>query len=114
MAKLTSQDKALLELELIEKSKETDKFDFDLKMKSFLALYVPIFAVLLKGIADLNYWIIGITGVMFLILFFVFIFPMWAIQTEFKKKHKMFRKRYKILGINPAEMDEELREMTLP
>ena len=114
MSKLTPQDRARLEIELIEKSKEVDKFDYDLKLKGFLALYVPIFVVLLKWAVDLNYWIIGITCAAILILFFVFIFPIRKIQAEFKKKRKMERKRYKILGINPAEMDEELREMTLP
>ena len=48
MSKLTPQDRARLEIELIEKSKEVDKFDYDLKLKGFLALYVPIFVVLLK------------------------------------------------------------------
>ncbi|MDA3836853.1 MAG: hypothetical protein PF542_04485 [Nanoarchaeota archaeon] len=111
MIRISKIDKAKLELKYIEKSKEVDKFDYNVRLRVMLAMYGGFFGLLIvglsteiKGLAI----IMGITLVLFPLIFAIYLF--YPITKEFKAKRKMERSRYDLLGMNSQELDKELKE----
>lgn len=116
---LNQKDKARLELELLDKSREIDKYAHQNAVSVFMALFIAIFTLLMpiyfSAMANKNYFLAGFIFVVLLLYIIWFgVKKLRPIVSSFNKKYKMMKKRYKILGISPAELDEELKEMTLP
>jgi archaellum biogenesis protein FlaJ (TadC family) len=118
MVKLSLKDKARLEIELLEKSKEVDKYDHKNSVTAFLVVFALIFPILIGIYLDAinrKDWILA--GVVILaLLIFILIFSrkkLKPIVNEFKKKQRMIRKRYQVLGINLTDLDKELRKTSI-
>lgn len=114
MPKLSSEQKARLEIEFIEKSKETDKYDYEIKNNYHLALLAALISLIL-GISNIiandrpvPLWLYISAGLISLILI-VWPLIIYPITKEYKKKHLMARQRYRTLGIDPEELDKELK-----
>jgi len=114
MPRLTKKEKAKVELEFIEKSKEVDKFDYDIRLKVMIATYGGIFTLFIAGL-NKNIFFLWLSASIALISFPLIcaLIMFYPITRDFKKKRKMERKRYEVLGIKPIELDSELKNTLL-
>ena len=108
-----AKEKAKLELELINSSKELDKFDYENIVKVSLAIITALFLPLIINYL-LSNKIIVVFYLMIGFLIFLTILYYWRIDPlvkDFRKKHYLTRKRYEVLGIDPIKLDAELKEI---
>jgi len=105
------------EIEALNESKDTDKFDYQIAVTlyiGFLALMTSLVAIF--GYAK-NYPFISIAFLwlfLFLGITLYFYFTIFEeIKNNFKRKHKLVRKRYKKLGVDLASLDIELKRTSL-
>ena len=110
---------ARLELEFIDKSKEVDKYDYS----NALALYAAVVAALLplvvayteKGVENQSMWsTVWPSGCLIIVSAIYSYVRFRPIVNDFKKKRKMERARFTILGVNMTALDRELKKTTLP
>lgn len=102
------------EIELLNESKNTDKFDYQVAVSTYLTLLVLMtsLVVVLSIQRDFTF---TITAILWLSLFLGITLHNYfrrfkPIKEEFERKHKMVRKRYKKLGVNIAYLDKEIRK----
>lgn len=113
------KDKYMLEkeIEVLNESKDTDKFDYQISVN----IYVGLLALMTSLVAIFGYrdkfsftsiaflWLLLFLGITLCYYFAIF----REIKNNFKRKHKMVRKRYKKLGVDLAFLDIELKRTSL-
>ena len=105
------------EIELINQSRELDKFDYNLFVSVTLSIgiiFIPILIGLIISDVEKNLsWIIGILIVYIIFIVFMYFIRLNPPRIDFQKKSKMMKIRYEKLGIDLKKLDKELDKTKL-
>src|SRR3989338_8763027 len=96
------------EIELINQSRELDKFDYNL----FVSVTLSI-GIIISDVEKNLSWIIGILIVYIIFIVFMYFIRLNPPRIDFQKKGEMMKIRYEKLGIDLKKLDKELDKTKL-